>query len=967
MRRRLLLQFLAVFGVMSASAYNQDEYVYTPDSKYKTATPNYVTNGDFSNQFAGWTNGSDEMATEPSTSAWRLVTEVGPNGETVAESLGNSTGNGLARIWSVDQLGGAGLYVYSYYINGGATSANTSVSGTLDNYLNFYVNTDGTYATNTRNVGDVVAFNETWQLVSDTVQLNQGDFLVMYADRMAEGARITGVAINKVDAVFDDRILAAKKEYINTLLAGPWKNQTSVEETKNLLEEYYELLTGDDIDEMNSYMAELDNAINDFLGSNTASMMGNFKHWYNSDKIQKASKIGDWVFTGGRIFHCNSNDSAVRQEEENMQRVSHEMPRSFDLPNASGYVTKSWDPGTYMMKMDVMGYYMLTGTGSQYDPDLNSKVMGVKLVGNDVELNVSPLNTRRYTEHVIFFTVPEDQAGVEGNIKFGFEYNIPEDEAGKNRGGWLAFSHVDVRRVGLSQEDQDHLDLVKRIAGAQHSLKVMIDSANVVATKTDLYKWGMAQMNDSTAKGQAEYEVSLTKVDATGKEVFVDDNADAVYDKTLDDYMKIVRKGIQNLYGYCQPYFDLNTVIADADKALADPVNQNGDATLKANLNALIAEAKALSATYAVIEDNDAILAEAAKYTEKTEALKNALADYLSTTASFANPSNVEIVNGDFATKNYSGWTFSENVAGKETFKNSANDSYEAGNCLQVWRGYTASPQSMLKQEVTLKYKGLYVYTATAHGFNENPGNDVAMGTLVTDPESSLANDTIYTGDNNKMRLFFGQVGLADSVRVHSRLVEWKDKSTNYNGYVGGSYFVFVDKADEVETTYEFGFSTFGQVDGSGANTYGFGDNKISYYGDASKAMAAFKADVDAQLAEAQKVLDANQASENQGVQNAVSRLSRRLADAKALAAASPATAKDLSALANAAAYAVEMANNVTTVASGINTVSADVVKANVANGVYNLAGVRVASDLKGLNSLAKGIYIFNGKKYVVK
>ena len=120
-------------------------------------------------------------------------------------------------------------------------------------------------------------------------------------------------------------------------------------------------------------------------------------------------------------------------------------------------------------------------------------------------------------------------------------------------------------------------------------------------------------------------------------------------------------------------------------------------------------------------------------------------------------------------------------------------------------------------------------------------------------------------------------------------------------------------------------------------------------------------------MAEAQKVLDANQASENQGVQNAVSRLSRRLADAKALAAASPATAKDLSALANAAAYAVEMANNVTTVASGINTVSADVVKANVANGVYNLAGVRVASDLKGLNSLAKGIYIFNGKKYVVK
>lgn len=962
MRRRLLLQFLAVFGVMSASAYNQGEYVYTPDSKYKTVTPNYVTNGDFSNQFVGWTNGSDEMATEPSTSAWRLVTEVGPNGETVAESLNSSTGNGLARIWSVDQLGGAGLYVYSYYINGGTTSANTSVSGTTNNYLNFYVNTDGTYATNTRNVGDVVAFGETWQLVSDTVQLNQGDFLVMYVDRMAEGVRLTGVSINKVDAVFDDRLLAEKKEYINTLLAGPWENKASLEDTKGILEEYYELLVGDDIDEMNGYMAELDNTIAEFLSENTASMMDYFKHWYNKTKYQKATKIGDWEFTGGRIYHCNNV-----YEEEDMQRVTHEMPRSFDLPNASGYVTKSWDPGKYMMKMDVMGYYMLTGTGSQYDPDLNSEVMGVKLVGNDVELNVSPLNTRHYKSHVIFFEIPEDQAGVDGNIKFGFDFTMPEDEVGKKRGGWLAFSHVDVRRIGISEERQKHLELVKRIADAQNALKVMIDSANVVAKKTDLYKWGMAQMNDSTAKGQAEYEVSLTKVDVNGKEVFVDDNVDAVYDNTLKDYMNIVRKGMQNLYGYCQPYIDLNTAVADAEKALAIPANQNGDAALKANLNALIAEAKTLSATYAVIEDNDAILAESAKYTEKTEALKNALADYLATTASLENPSNVEIVNGDFATKNYSGWTFSENISGKETFKNSPNDSYEAGNCLQVWRGNTVSPQSMLKQEVTLKYKGLYVYTATAHGFNENPGSDAGMGTFVTDLESGLTNDTIYTGDNNKMRLFFGQVGAADSVRVHSRLVEWKDKNTNYNGYVGGSYFVFVEKADEVETTYEFGFSTYGQVDGAGANTYGFGDNKISYYGDASKAMAAFKADVDAQLVEAQKVLDANQASENQGVQNAVSRLSRRLADAKALAATSPTTAKDLSALANAAAYAVEMANNVTTVASGINTVSADVVKANVANGVYNLAGVRVASDLKGLNSLAKGIYIFNGKKYVVK
>lgn len=962
MRRRLLLQLLAALGFVSASAYQNGEYIYTPDSKYKATTPNYVNNGDFSNQFTGWSNGSDDSPADPSTSAWRLVTEVGPNGETVIESLGDASGNTLARMWSVDQLGGAGLYVYSYYINGGQNTGNTSISAGSANYLNFYVNNDGTYATNTRNVAEFTAFGETWSLVSDTVQLNQGDFLVMFADRMATGTRLTGFSINKVSEVFDDRLVDAKKEYINTLLAGPWDDKESVEETKEMLQEFYDLLVDDDIDQMNSYMNEVDVIIEDFLSLNTASMMGSFSHWYNSTKYQKATKIGDWEFTGGRIYHCNNV-----YEEEDMQRVTHEMPRSLDLPNATGYVTKSWDPGTYMMKMDVMGYHYLKGTSSQYDADLDSKVMGVKLVGNDVELDISPLNTRRFKSHVIFFTVPEDQAGVAGNIKFGFEYNAPEDEIDVKRGGWLAFSHVDVRRVGISEEKQRHIELVKRIAEAQNALKVMIDSAVIVSAKTDLYKWGMAQMNDSTAKGQAEYAISLTKIDADGKEIFVDDDADAVYDKTLSDMMAVVRKGMQNLYGYCQPYFDLNDAVSAAELALADPVNANGDAALKAAVNTLISEAKALIATYAVLEDNDAILAESDKYTEKTVALKNALADYLSTTASYENPSNVEVTNGDFATKSTSGWTFTANDTSKENFKNSDNTSYDAGNCMQVWRGNTASPNSMLKQDVTLKYKGLYLYSATAHAFNDgNAGYDLAMGQLIENPETGLASDTIYTADNNKVRLFFGPVGASDSVRVHSRMVEWSG-NTQYNGYVGGSYFVFVEKTDEVEATYEIGMSTFGQVDKQGANTYGFGDNKVLYYGDPTKAIAAFKADVNTQLAQAQQVLDANQASEYQGVQNAVSRLSRRLADAKALAAGSLATAKELSALANAAAYAVEMANNVNDIATGINTVSSDVVKANVVNGVYNLAGVRVADDLKSLNSLAKGLYIFNGKKYVVK
>ena len=142
MRKSLLLSCLAVMGFVSASAYNADEYVYTPDSKYKTISENKISNGDFSNQFTGWTNGSDEAAAEPATDAWTLIEGVGPNGENAAQSASDATGSVLARMWSVAELGGPGTYVYSYYIQGAAAGNTSNASGSA-NYVGAYINTTG--------------------------------------------------------------------------------------------------------------------------------------------------------------------------------------------------------------------------------------------------------------------------------------------------------------------------------------------------------------------------------------------------------------------------------------------------------------------------------------------------------------------------------------------------------------------------------------------------------------------------------------------------------------------------------------------------------------------------------------------------------------------------------------------------------------------------------------------------------
>ena len=931
MKKRLLFQFLAVMGVMSASAYNSDEYIYTPDAKYKTTTDNVVTNGDFTNQFAGWTNGSDETAGEPATDAWTLVDGVGPNQETAAEAVSDAAGSVLARIWTADELGGSGLYVYSYYILGTA-AGNTSNTAGSANYVGFYVNQEGTYTSNTRTVADNAAFTSEWTMVSDTVNLNQGDFFVMYIDRLAAGTRIANISINKVDQVFDDRLLQAKKDYVESILANGWLDN-GVDDFKGELEEIYSAFTGeagddpDDIDAMTAYLDMIDESIDAFFENNSASMMDNFKHWNtNANKGQKLTSIGDWKLESGRWFHCNSKDAAER--ESLRESLSLEMPRAFDLPNGNAMVTKTWDPGKYFMYLDVMGYYMLKGTSSQYDPDRNCEVKGCTIFGNDQTIDLGVLDTRRNKRYIIFFEIPESQAGVEGNVKFGFDYTIPEEEVGNNRGGYIVLSNLRVRRVGLSEAQMAHINLVKDIAEAQNALKVMIDSAKVVATMGDIYKWGMVQMNDSTAKGEAEYIASLSKVDENGKEVSVDDDTDAEYPTTLKDYMNIVRKGMQNLYGYCQPYFNLVDAVADAEEKLA--------------------------------------------------ALEAAQTTYLLTTASIDNPTSIAIKNGDFATGTTSGWTFTETVSGKENFKKSANDSYDNGLCLAVGRGYTVSPQSKLVQDVELTHKGLYAYVANAHAMNVIPGNDYGQAEIIeADEENGIVADTIFVCDKNKVHLIFGPLGAEDSVPVHSRLIEYNYSysKSDWNGqqdygFEAGSYVIYAEKSDDTQGTFELGMYTYGQVDGAGSNIYGFGDNEVLYLGNAAKAYADIKATMAENVAEAKAVAASAATSDNQGVINALSRLNRRLADAEKLLAGSLTNAQEFTRASNAVIYVMDLADRVTErleASTGIDNVSMDTVKAHIADGVYNLAGVRVANDLNSLNSLSKGIYLFNGKKYVVK
>ena len=972
MKKRVLFSLLAMASFVGASAYDKDQYVYTNLAKVKTTAPNAVTNGDFSNAFAGFDNGTDGGAV--SNEAWEIVEAAGPNQENVLQCNKSASGYELSRVWKVDgDLNGGGLYVISYMVSGPALSVIGDVKGDAG-YYGFFVNQDGTRETVARQVSDGGGFGEGWTTIKDTVLLNADDYLVMYFDRVAETARFANFSINKCDEVFDDRLAANKMDYLNGLINSGFlpEGQEALQADLEVIQGYLDgtfVSDPDSPDEMQAVLDQIDATTEAYLDANAASIVSSFTHWNNGTKYQKATQIGDWAFTGGRIFHCNNVYT-----DEDKARIELQIGGGFDIPNSSGTVTKEaagvFGPGKYLIKMDVLGYTMISKRSTNaynYHPNVNYNVKTVTLFGGDQKMELDSVPTQRYRTFYMFYDVPE---GATEN-KFGWDFVLADEQVGQKWGGQLEFTNFDIRKVGLTKAMQEHMNLVSNIATAQNSLKVMLDSAKVVATKTDIYKWGMAQLNDSISAVDAIYQASLLKVDADGNEVAVDDLADADLPTVLDNAMKQVRKGFQNVYGYCESVLALQAALPEHEALIASEDYKAVTGEARTNYQAAIDNAKNRLATYSTLDDDATIQAEILVYQELLTNLDTTREKFMLGNVSFDMPVGIAITNGDFSSS-LTGWTSTYVSSSSEAFKVETGkqaEGFESGNKARVWRGQTASPQSQLKQEVNVSNAGLYGFNARAYAFNEYTSYSFVEaaegGPMVVTVKDEVA-DTLFS--NSKVKLMFGPAGAPDSTYVWSRLVEWPTSKTNVNGYMAGAYTVFYNKAAEGEETVEFGLCSHGQIDKMGANAFAIGDVEVEYYGDAATAIAAAKAECLEIQQTAAALLSSYKdvtGSDLFGMPNIASRLTRRLASAQELNGAT--TAQELTALVNATYYVAELAEQLTGVITGINTVKGDVVKMNIANGVYNLNGVKVANSIEGLNSLPAGLYIFNNKKYVVK
>ena len=922
MNKRLLISFAAIMGAMTSFAYNEGDYVYTHDAKFKVVGENILTNGNFSSNYDGWKDYADGAL---SPDYWSIETGAAQDGKgnviQSADASANLTGNYMYQAVPFET---GKSYVITFKMKG-VDPTTSSITQKTSNYVDVFANADGTTsktADRFQQVATTDAISAEWTSYSysftDTVTGGSTGYIVVSFGQLAQGTQISDISINEVEQVYDSRIADKEIAYAKSLLAIDDFNNGR-DDFAGILEGVEAMFKTSDMDDVASAEETLKSFVeaeNDFLDANSydvSSMINSKQLW--TTKLQKASgTYGDWYVEGsGRWFHDPSSATYIVDKIQG----------TFNLPAGTAKIVKDMPAGKYFFSCESKGYRMAgTSSAVRYTPDYTYVVEGAKVfVGKDsVSFN---LDQRNFERHFVMSTLAEGET-----LNAGFWHPATSVD---NKLGGEVFMQTPVLRIvgdnanGEMQKYVENYVALNAIATQANALKVMLDSAVVVAAKAE-YPWGKAELNDTTTKYKAVYsELSVLQ---PGAELF-DVAADS-----LEQSMRIVRSAIQTYYSLNAPYTDLKAQIAQANESLNLPANANGD---KATFKTVIDKAQGLinSATAEYNEE----LAQQMK-DAKTE-LADAQSAFEATTAAFNNPSEIQLVNPFFASagkyKIPTGWTGVMDENSNAKWKGGTNKNYENGTYVSSWKGYTYFPKNSLSQQVNVLKSGVYVLSCQTICYNEKGSQDGDRNT--------------YSGV-----FYYGKLSeSADSIATHMI-------HTNRNvGYYPEIYAVVYDKADEVETSIELGFNA---LNNTCCNQYTFGGNHLRYMGPKAKFDTDLAAALAASLEKGAAMYQSIASFENDATVESNTDLTYGNIYINLGHAVEYAQAAETSSQKMTAYYQLEDAiKNANVVVTGVKGIIAEPV-AKIQKGVYTLTGVKVADNAA---NLPQGLYIVNGKKVIVK
>lgn len=815
MNKRFLLQIVGLLCVLGTFAYNQGDYVYTPDARFKVVGDNLIKNGSFTNQDVssadfGWTTNEGGSL---SPDNWSIETSQGPNGETVLQSQSAAEGVTMSQAVAFEATKS---YVITFKIKGVGTASSSITEGDA-NYIDVYANIDGSIsktADRFQQVATVETVGTEWQDVAfaftDTVTGGQAGSIIVSLGRLAAGTQITGFEVRQVDKVYDIRIAQRALAHANLLLASADlpKEGDQLRETVAGIGSILETSDADDIATMEDYMNTLATDLAAFLDANSAEMIsyissGDIAGWPKFNNGDGKTSQGDWVFTSDTPRWGHAQDAV---------EANYSFPSSYVLGWGNASIVKTgMAAGRYMFTIDAYALKYQKSGSDLYAPDYSVLAEGgYVFVGKDtVKIE---LDNRVYNTYTVFGDVAED-----GALNAGIYF------PGFTTGGTFRFMNASLRKIGNTAEEVARAQYVADINAQQVELRKHLDLATEEVASTD-YPWGKEDLRDSIAAYEPVYTASLEYVSANGEDLGV-----TIPDGYDDDLLAAVRSmnSARNNYSSTNaPYTELVAYAVEAKTILDDEDNAGATASTRATLAASIESANALIAAVTATEDS-------LSFATSLVTLKEAVVNFMMSQASFKNPAEVALNNPNFEKNSgqksgkCEGWTLTLQSDTKGWWFFGKDEKFESGYKIYVSRGNTAFSQNKALQKVTVTVAGLYEFRTQAYATNTGASNYNGMWNGKSGEDSARVSG---------IALFFGPENAPDSI-ANVCTAQTTFGNNVWDPDEMRTYSIFYNKKTDGEEVLELGMDALqnGIPMSKGCNIYAFGSNHIYFYGDSTK------------------------------------------------------------------------------------------------------------------------------------
>lgn len=577
MKKRLL--FAAIAMVCSLGLFAQAQYVYTADGRYKLTGDNLITNGDFSEGNEGWTIGGE--------TTFSIVEGEGPKGENVLSSSAATAGDALTRVWN-EGLEGGSLYVISFDVRNNEGAAASSLTADANNYMDIFMNTDGatdrvtsTDEAPVYGVATAFSFDTNWKTVAFAFTYEESMFLALHFERLVAGTQITNFKMMKATKVYDIRLAEARISYAKQLMEMPEFNvaeaaaaRTNLQNLITRIEGMIEAGTMEDVATSENMVNALDVMINAYMEVTTASANSVLKGLDGVAEFPAVGRGRQWSagyidnleLWGGNWGHTEGADYLMSAIQTGMNNEA-----SYNVFN------KDFPAGKYFFKVEIRNANTAKDSWPCPGQTFNLETVCKMYIGEDT-INLDPISGEEYQRFCMVGDIKDA-----GAFRAGVIWPGP----GEKKGGAFYVKNVEVRSFTKDLLDEvAHIQAWKAYAAqwneavkAHKQVKDLQVDGNYPWGRDSLQtardKWGVYFWNQSNKGWMAEDGSDAGK--ATTEQL----NEWAEWqgaDPELGYKYQVVR-GYQNAVNYSKALNAPLTTLADAIDAAKKTRNMAMNAT----------------------------------------------------------------------------------------------------------------------------------------------------------------------------------------------------------------------------------------------------------------------------------------------------------------------------------------------------------------------------------------------------